>query len=66
MGPVEITQFLSALAVKGKVAASMQNQAVSALLFPYREVLEQDLPWLDGVVRAKRPDRRLADARLRR
>ena len=57
MGPVEITQFLSWLAVKEKVAASTQNQALSALLFLYRAVLEQDLPWLDGVVRAKRPER---------
>jgi integron integrase len=57
MGPVEITQFLSWLAVKGKVAASTQNQALSAILFLYRAVLEQDVPWLDGVVRAKRPER---------
>ena len=39
------------------VAASTQNQALSALLFLYRDVLEVDLPWLDGVVRAKRPAR---------
>ena len=57
MGPVEITQFLSWLAVKEKVAASTQNQALSALLFLYCAVLEQDLPWLDGVVRTKRPER---------
>lgn len=38
-------------------AASTQNQAVSALLFLYRDVLEVDLPWLDGIVRAKRPQR---------
>ena len=57
MGAPEITRFLSALAVEGKVAASTQNQALSALLFLYREVLEMDLPWLDGVVRAKRPQR---------
>ena len=44
MGPVEITQFLSWLAVKEKVAASTQNQALSALLFLYRAVLEHDLP----------------------
>jgi len=53
--------FLSALAVKDKVAASTQNstqnQALSALLFLYREVLELDVPWLDGLVRAKRPER---------
>jgi len=39
------------------VAASTQNQALSALLFLYRNVLDQDLPWLDGVVRAKRAER---------
>jgi len=44
-----------ALAVHGKVAASTQNQALSALLFLYREVLGVKLPWLDDVVRAKRP-----------
>ena len=57
MGQAEITQFLSALAVKDRVAASTQNQALSALLFLYRAVLQQDLPWLDGVVRARRPER---------
>jgi integrase len=57
MGAPEITRFLSALAVDGNVAASTQNQALSALLFLYREVLELDLPWLDGIVRAKRPQR---------
>ncbi len=57
MGAPEITRFLSALAVEGNVAASTQNQALSALLFLYREVLELDLPWLDGIVRAKRPQR---------
>jgi integron integrase len=57
MGAAEITQFLSSLAVERNVAASTQNQALSALLFLYRNVLEQELPWLDGVVRAKRPVR---------
>ena len=57
MGAAELTAFLSSLAVDGRVAASTQNQALSALLFLYREVLELDLPWLDGVVRAKRPQR---------
>jgi len=57
MGAPEITRFLSSLAVDGNVAASTQNQALSALLFMYREVLELDLPWLDAVVRAKRPQR---------
>ena len=55
MGAPELTGFLSSLAVDGRVAASTQNQALSALLFLYREVLELDIPWLDSVVRAKRP-----------
>jgi integron integrase len=57
MGAPEVTRFLSALAVEGSVAASTQNQALSALLFLYRDVLEVTLPWLDEVVRAKRPAR---------
>ena len=57
MGGPEITKFLSALAMEGDVAASTQNQALSALLFLYREVLGQALPWLDDIVRAKRPAR---------
>ncbi len=57
MGAPEVTRFLTSLAVDGHVAASTQNQALSALLFLYRDVLEVDLPWLDGVVRAKRPAR---------
>ncbi len=57
MGAAEITRFLTSLAVDGKVAAATQNQALSALLFLYRDVLQQKIPWLDGVVRAKRPQR---------
>src|SRR5712664_2249816 len=57
MGAPEVTRFLTSLAVEGRVAASTQNQALSALLFLYREVLDVDLPWLDDVVRAKRPER---------
>lgn len=57
MGLREVEAFLSVLAVRGKVAASTQNQALSALLFLYREVLGQDLPWLENVVRAKRGQR---------
>lgn len=57
MGAPELTRFLSSLAVDGHVAASTQNQALSALLFLYRDVLEVDVPWLDGIVRAKRPQR---------
>jgi integrase len=57
LGAAEVTRFLSSLAVDGRVAASTQNQALGALLFLYRDVLELDLPWLDGIVRAKRPER---------
>jgi integrase len=57
MGAEEVTRFLSSLALDGRVAASTQNQALSALLFLYREVLQQDLPWLNEIVRAKRPIR---------
>jgi integron integrase len=57
MGAAELTRFLSSLAVDGRVAASTQNQALSALLFLYRAVLDIDVPWLDGIVRAKRPER---------
>jgi integron integrase len=55
MGASEITAFLTSLAVDNNVSASTQNQALSALLFLYREVLDVELPWLDDVVRAKRP-----------
>jgi site-specific recombinase XerD len=57
MGAPEVTTFLTSLAVDGRVAASTQNQALSALLFLYRDVLAVDLPWLDDVIRAKRPER---------
>lgn len=57
LGAAEIESFLSALAVQGKVAASTQNQALAALLFLYREVLRMELPWIDGIVRAKSPGR---------
>lgn len=48
----EDTSFLSNLATRDRVSASTQNQALAALLFLYREVLELDLPWLDELVRA--------------
>ncbi len=54
MGGPEVEAFLTDLAVAGRVAPSTQNQALSALLFLYREVLKVELPWLDAVVRAKR------------
>jgi integron integrase len=57
MGADEVTAFLSTLATRDNVAANTQNQALSALLFLYKEVLGLDLPWLGDVVRAKRPRR---------
>ena len=57
MGEPEITAFLTYLAVQRNVAASTQNQALSAILFLYKQVLKQDLDWLDSIVRAKRPSR---------
>lgn len=57
MGAREVTVYLSHLATDRKVAASTKNQALNAILFLYREVLELDLPWLDKVVRGKRPAR---------
>jgi integron integrase len=55
MGCSEVTSFLTALAVDHRVAPSTQNQALSAILFLYRDVLALELPWLEDVVRAKRP-----------
>jgi integron integrase len=52
-----VEAFLSQLATEGEVAAGTQNQALSALLFLYRDVLAIDLPWMASVVRAKRPRR---------
>ena len=54
---VAVERFLSLLATRDKVAASTQNQALSALLFLYRDVLGMELPWMETVVRAKRPHR---------
>ena len=56
-GASEVQAFLSHLANAGRVAASTQNQARSALLFLYKEVLQAQLPWLDGIEPAKRPAR---------
>jgi len=55
MGKEEVAAFLTHLAVEGNVASSTQNQALAALLFLYRTVLDQEFGWLDDVVRAKRP-----------
>ncbi|MBI4755047.1 MAG: integron integrase [Betaproteobacteria bacterium] len=57
MGKVEVEAFLTSLAVERDVAAATQNQALSAILFLYKEVLEMPLPWLDAVERAKKPAR---------
>jgi integron integrase len=54
---VAVERFLTGLATRDDVAPSTQNQALSALLFLYREVLAIDLPWMEEVVRAKRPRR---------
>lgn len=57
MGAPEIEAFLSHLAVERSVSASTQNQAKSALLFLYKEVLGMQLPWLDNITQAKVPKR---------
>jgi integron integrase len=57
MGEAEINTFLSSLATDGRVAASTQNQALSALLFLYRHVLEKPFPEMTALVRARRPAR---------
>ncbi len=57
MAEQEVTEFLTHLAREGQVAASTQNQALSALLFLYKEVLNVEIGWLDGVERVKRPAR---------
>lgn len=57
MGVAEVESFLSFLAVGRNVSASTQNQALSALLFLYKEVLGVDISWVENVTRAKRPAR---------
>jgi len=57
MGEEEIARFLSSLASDGHVSASTQNQALNAILFLYRAVLDKDIGYVNGVVRAKRPHR---------
>ncbi|HEY3054218.1 MAG TPA: phage integrase N-terminal SAM-like domain-containing protein, partial [Thermoanaerobaculia bacterium] len=54
MGAQEVTEFLSHLAVDGNVSASTQNQALSAILFLYRDVLGEPLPWLGEIVHARK------------
>jgi integron integrase len=53
MGAAEVEAYLSALATDRNVSASTQNQAMHAILFLYKEVLGIDLPWLNGITRAK-------------
>jgi site-specific recombinase XerD len=53
----DVNRFLTSLAVKEHVAASTQNQALSAILFLYEHVLQQPLDRIEGVVRARRPKR---------
>ena len=57
MGGEEVNAFLTWLATEKNVSASTQNQALGALLFLYRHVLDDPLPWLNDVVRASRPVR---------
>lgn len=57
MGKLEMEQFLTHLAVDKNVAASTQNQALAALLFMYKEVLQIEPPWVENVTRAKKPVR---------
>jgi len=57
MGAAEITDFLTHLARIGNVSAATQNQALSALLFLYQQVLKQEVGWINDVERAKRSKR---------
>src|SRR5262245_11976961 len=57
MGQDEIRDFLAFLAVQGKVSASTQNQALAAILFLYREVLNRSIDQIDVGIRAKKPER---------
>ena len=55
MGEQEIAAFLTHLAVDRNVAASTQNQALSALLFLFQQVLDRKLDFIAGVERVRRP-----------
>jgi len=57
LGGAEVAKFLSHLAQERDVSAATQSQALAALLFLYKRVLNVDLPWIDNVVRASRPKR---------
>ncbi len=54
LGEADVSAFLTGLAVDANVSSSTQNQALCALLFLYRDVLGTDLPWIDGLVRARK------------
>lgn len=69
MGAPEVESFLSALATEQNVSANTQNLALSSILFLYKEVLTVELPWLDDIVRAKKPQRLpvvLSEAEIKR
>ena len=55
MGEHEVRQFLIHLAVYGRVASSTQNQAISAILFLYREIMKKDFGALQNLTRHKKP-----------
>lgn len=57
MGETEIREFISYLAVEDGIAASTQTVALSALLFLYRDVLKQELPYVSNIERAQKPKR---------
>ena len=57
MGAPEVNEFLTHLAVERNVSASTQSQALAAILFLYRDVLAEELPWLNDLVRAPRRER---------
>src|SRR5690348_16889746 len=57
LGAAHVAGFLSALANDRNVAASPQNQALAAILFLYKVVLSMELPWMEGITRARRPRR---------
>ena len=57
MAEAEVTAFLTHRARDGNAAASTQNQALSALLFLYQQVLKEEIGWLEGVELARKPKR---------
>jgi integron integrase len=57
LGELHVTAFLNALVTRDNVSASTQNQALSAIAFLYKAVLDREFPWLANLVHAKSPDR---------